>query len=62
MYGYTDKYIFLFVKSLPNDSGFLAIPTKFNQLITRKAILHYSDDRLSLSEVAKLLDTETTHT
>ena len=53
--------IFLFAKSTLNDSGLRAIPTKFNQLITRKVIMHYSYDRLSVSSVAKLLDTESTY-
>ena len=44
-----------------NDSGLRAIPTKINQLITRKVIMHYSYDRLSVSSVAKLLDTESTY-
>ena len=44
-----------------NDSGLRAIPTKFKQLITRKVIMHYSYDRLSVSDVAKLLDTESTY-
>ena len=53
--------IFLFAKSTLNDSGLRAIPTKFNQLITRKVFMHYSYDRLSVSDVAKLLDTESTY-
>jgi len=53
--------IFLFAKSTLNDSGLRAIPIKFNQLITRKVIMHYSYDRLSVSDCAKLLDTESTY-
>lgn len=44
-----------------NDSGLRAIPTKFKQLITRKVIMHYSYDKLSVSDCAKLLDTESTY-
>ena len=52
---------FLFAKSTINDSGLRVIPTNFNQLITRKVFMHYSYDKLSVSDVAKLLDTETTY-
>ena len=53
--------IFLFAKSTINDSGLRVTLTKFNQLITRKVFMHYSYDRLSVSDVAKLLDTESTY-
>ena len=53
--------IFLFAKSTINDSGLRVTLTKFNKLITRKVFMHYSYDRLSVSDVAKLLDTESTY-
>ena len=48
-------------KSTINDSGLRVTLTKFNKLITRKVFMHYSYDRLSVSDVAKLLDTESTY-
>ena len=53
--------IFLFAKSTINDSGLRVTLTKFNKLITRKVFMHYSYDKLSVSDVAKLLDTESTY-
>jgi excisionase family DNA binding protein len=56
------KLIFLFAKWTLNDSK-KPRPTssKFKQLLNKRNVMHYSYDKLSVSEVAELLDTKDTY-
>jgi excisionase family DNA binding protein len=56
------KLIFLFAKRTLNDSK-KPRPTslKFKQLLNKRNVMHYSYDKLSVSQVAELLDTKDTY-